>query len=152
MTYIYLDSWSQRWWKVQLRHKLSLVLLSIEFDEDGGHWVDCLWWRSWRWECFHFVGNPKMISDKVCTQGSELIDVDRLVPEMVREAIVTQIKDFLWNHFIKWRPPPSIFYEVPIHFFSSIIWAKTKDDFGGCFKGVWRVLQGVWRVFEKKNK
>ena len=36
MTYIYLDSWSQRWWKVQLRHKLSLVLLiillSIEFD------------------------------------------------------------------------------------------------------------------------
>ena len=52
--------------------------------EDGGHWVDCLWWRSWRWECFHFVGNPKMISDKVCTQGSELIDVDRLVPEMIR--------------------------------------------------------------------
>ena len=25
-----------------------------------------------------------MISDKVCTQGSELIDVDRLVPEMIR--------------------------------------------------------------------
>ena len=35
-----------------------------------------------------------------------------------REAIPTQIKDFLWNH--KWRPPLSPFYEVPIYFIFTI--------------------------------
>ena len=47
------------------------------------------------------------------------------------------------------------FYEVPIYFFPSIFWAKKIDDFEGClkgvdgwFKGVLRVLQGVWSVFE----
>ena len=28
---------------------------------------------------------------------------------IIREAILTQIKDFLWNHFIKWRPPRPLF-------------------------------------------
>ena len=72
----------------------------------------------------------------------------------VGEAINCEKKDFLWNHFIKWWPP-SPFYEVPIYFFPSTFWAKKRDDFecclkgvDGCFKGVWRVLQCVWSVFE----
>ena len=52
----------------------------------------------------------------------------------LREALVRQIKDFLWNHFIKWRPPsPSPFYEVPIYLFPSIFWAKSRDDFEECW-------------------
>ena len=52
----------------------------------------------------------------------------------LREALVRQIKDFLWNHFIKWSPP-SPFYEFPIYFFRQFFKQK-RDDFEGCLKGV----------------
>ena len=50
---------------------------------------------------------------------------------------------------------PSPFSEVPIYFFRPFFERKKLDDFEGClkgvdgwFKGVLRVLQGVWSVFE----
>ena len=53
-------------------------------------------------------------------------------------------------------PPRPPFMKSLFIFFPSIFWAKKRDDFegclkgvDGCFKGVWRVLQGVWRVFGK---
>ena len=66
----------------------------------------------------------------------------------IREAILRKMKDFLWNHFIKLRPP-SPFYEVPVYFFPSIFLAKKRDDFEGCLKGVDGCFKGVWRVFGK---
>ena len=77
------------------------------------------------------------------------------LPGLVREAIITQIKDLLWNHFIKWTPPPVPLFWIPYLFFSVHFLSKKRDDFegclkdvDGCFHGVWRVLQGVWSVFE----
>ena len=78
------------------------------------------------------------------------------LPGLVREAIITQIKDLLWNHFIKWTPCPP--FLKSLFFFVRPFLSEKRDDFKGClkgvegcFKGVWRVLQGVWRVFEKNE-
>ena len=74
----------------------------------------------------------------------------------IREAIIREKKDFVWNHFIKWWPPPvPLLWSPYLFFFPIIFWSKKRDDFegclkgvDGCFKGAWRVLQGVWSVFE----
>ena len=61
--------------------------------------------------------------------------------KMIREALIREKKDFLWNHFIKWwPPPPSPFYEVPIYFFPSIFWAKKNRWFWRLFEGCWWVI------------
>ena len=63
----------------------------------------------------------------------------------IREGVIREFLLLLWNHFIiNGDPPPSPFYEVPIYFFSSIFLAKKEM----ILKVVWRVLMGVWRVFE----
>ena len=47
----------------------------------------------------------------------------------LREALNCEKKDFLWNPFIKWwPPPPSPFYEVPIYFFFNHFLIEKKDD------------------------
>ena len=76
----------------------------------------------------------------------------------LREAIIREKKDFLWNHFIKWWPPPRPpFMKSLFIFFPTIFWSKKKM----ILKVVWRVLMGVlralhsvWSVFEgwKKNR
>ena len=43
------------------------------------------------------------------------------------------------------RPP---FMKSLFIYFSSIFWAKNKDNFEGCLKGVLRVFEGCCRVFE----
>ena len=58
----------------------------------------------------------------------------------LREAVNSEKKDFLWNHFIKWWPPPSPFYEVPIYFFSVHFLSEKKRWF-------WRLFEGCWWVF-----
>ena len=65
---------------------------------------------------------------------------------MLREAIIREKKDFLWNHFIKWWPPlprPPFMKSLFI-FFPTIFWSKKKM----ILKVVWRVLMGVLRVLE----
>ena len=57
-----------------------------------------------------------------------------------REAILRKIKDFLWNHLIKWWPPPSSFYEVPIYLFFWQFFSEKKRWF-------WRLFEGCWWVF-----
>ena len=70
-----------------------------------------------------------------------------------REAILRKIKEFLWNHLIKWwHTAPVLLLWSPYLFFSVHFFSEKKRWFWrlfeGCFKGVWRVLQGVWSVFE----
>ena len=64
----------------------------------------------------------------------------------LREAIIREKKDFLWNHFIKWWPPPPRppFMKSLFIFFPTIFWSKKKM----ILKVVWRVLMGVLRVLE----
>ena len=60
-------------------------------------------------------------------------------------------KDFFWNHFIKWWPPPvPLLWSPYLFIFSSTFWAKKIDDFEGCLKGVVDgCFKGVWSVFGK---
>ena len=58
----------------------------------------------------------------------------------LREAILRKNKDFLWNHFIKWRPPrPPLMMSLFI-FFNHSFNSEKKRWF-------WRVFEGCWRVF-----
>ena len=41
----------------------------------------------------------EMVTERKCR------DVQGKLLQAYREAIIRKIKDFLWNHFIKWRPP-----------------------------------------------
>ena len=67
------------------------------------------------------------------------------------EAINCEKKRFFVKPLHKMGPPPpSPFYEVPIYFFFDHFLIGKKDNFegclkgvDGCFKGAWRVLQGV---------
>ena len=64
---------------------------------------------------------------------------------LLREALNCEKKDFLWNHFIKWWPPPRPpFMKSLFIFFPTIFWSKKKM----ILKVVWRVLMGVLRVLE----
>ena len=64
---------------------------------------------------------------------------------VLRKAIIRKIKDFLWNHFIKGRPPPvPLLWSPYLFFFPTIFWSKKEM----ILKVVWRVLMGVLRVFE----
>ena len=56
------------------------------------------------------------------------------IEQKLREAIIRERKDFLWNHFIKWWKKEMIL---------KVVWRV--------LMGVLRVLQGVWRVFGEKK-
>ena len=71
---------------------------------------------------------------------------------LVRECIIREKKIFC-EITSKMVTPPSPFYEVHIYFLSDHFLSEKKVDFEGCLKGVdgcfkdvWRVLQGVWSV------
>ena len=71
--------------------------------EIGESDISSFWWRSHccTWQSSSYFVISRMIIPQFC----------------FREAITNSKKDFLWNHFIKWWPPPSPFYEVPIYLF-----------------------------------
>ena len=85
--------------------------------------VMIVWWKWWwKW--------PKTYD--IMTSSNHTISI--------REAIIREKKDFLWNHFIKWWPPPVPLLWSPYLFFFRPFFERKKRWF-------WRLFEGCWWVF-----
>ena len=134
----------------------SMLLISIrEACARKLGWIFFLFQNSF-WSPPHALFRKFFLnSDKV--SDNFFLNYEKCPKNALREAINCKKKDFLWNPFIKWWPPPRPpFMKSLFIFFSTIFWSKKKDDFEGCLKGVNGCLKGVagclkcvWRVFGK---
>ena len=77
-----------------------------------------LWQHCYIWHLWEAAMIPKVSRALLWKNIQRCTGISSTRLRWVRETILPKIKDFLWSHFIKWRPPSSPpFYEVPIYLF-----------------------------------